>query len=217
MVNKKKIWLTDWQWSRWQMMCCAKIQKMSAELGLLGTDYTGVILGLCQNAIQMLPTLFCDQLHVSVEPADDFVNLHVIYKLTQMLETCWYESLQGRAGYIIYTYCMYTIKLKALILSIVFNYLRFLMMEIDCTKFFFFYYSLLVHVVARTDENFMDGTPILKSHNCCCSPRCKKKKKEKAFSAVVVCCCPSWMHKLNICNSGFAFICTSDIEHILMV
>lgn len=57
---------------------------------------------------------------------------------------------------------MYTIKLKALILSIVFNYLHFLMMKIDCTKFFFFFffYSLLVHVVARTDENFMDGTPI---------------------------------------------------------
>lgn len=33
------------------------------------------------------------------------------------------------------------------------------MMKIDCTKFFFYYYSL-VHVVARTYEHFMDGTPI---------------------------------------------------------
>lgn len=59
-----------------------------------------------------------------------------------------------------YTYCMYTIKLKALILSIV--YLRFLM-KIDCTVLSPFFYSLLVHVVARTGEDIMDGTPILMS------------------------------------------------------
>lgn len=123
----------------------------------------------------MLPPLFCDQLNVSVEPADNFVKLHVyiVHKLTQMFEACRYESLQGRAGYIIYTYCMYTVKLKALILSIVFNYLRFLMMKIDCTVLFL--YTLLVHVVARTGENFLDGTTLM-SHNCCCSARCKKNK-----------------------------------------
>ena len=135
-----------------------------------------------------------------------------IYKLTQMLETCWYESLQGRAGYIIYTYCMYTIKLKALILSIVFNYLRFLMMKIDCTVFFLlFFYSLLVHVVARTGENFMDGTH---QHSCHTAVQPGVKKREKGISAVV--CCPSWMHRLNICNSGFALICTADIQHLMV-
>lgn len=116
-------------------MCCdAEIHKTSAELFFVGTNETQ----LFKVSVKM-PFKSLDQLHVSVWHSWWLsVNLHVLYKLTQMLETCWYESLQGRAGYIIYTYCMYTIKLKALILSIVFNYLRFLMMKIDCTKLFFF-------------------------------------------------------------------------------
>lgn len=99
------------------------------------------------------------------------ISLHVPHELTQMSQTCRDESLQGRAGYIIYTYCMYTIKLKALILSIVFNYVRFLMMKIDCTKFFFFY-SLLVHVVARTYGTLWMVHQLLNPHSC--SSRCKK-------------------------------------------
>ena len=133
-----------------------------------------------------------------------------IYKLTQMLETCWYESLQGRAGYIIYTYCMYTIKLKALILSIVFNYLRFLMMKIDCTVFFFLFFACACCCQNR-QKLYGWYTPTLMSNSC--SARCKKKKK--GISAVV--CCPSWMHRLNICNSGFAIICIWVFTKMLKV
>lgn len=76
-------------------------------------------------------------------------SLHVFYELTPMLQDWPWESLQEE-GRVYYIYILYVHKLKALILSIVFNYLRFLMMKIDCTKFFFFI-ILLVHVVARTD------------------------------------------------------------------
>lgn len=93
---------------------------------------------------------------------------------------------------------MYTIKLKALILSIVFNYQCFLM-KIDCTKCLFFI-LLLVHVVARTDELY--GWYTKYSQQLLFILRCKKTKKIKGIVAVIV-CCPSRMHKLNICNSDF--------------
>lgn len=131
-----------------------------------------------------------------------------------MLETSWYESLQGRAGYIIYSYCMYTIKLKALILSIVFNYLRFLMMKIDCTEFVFFFILCLCMLPGQAKTLWMVHQYLCHT-TVAVQPGVKKKKKRKSISAAV--CRPSWMHKLNICNSGFALICTPDIEHILTV
>lgn len=80
----------------------------------------------------------------------------------------------GQGILYIYTYCMYTIKLKALILSIVFNYLRFLMMKIDCTVFVFLFFAC-----ACCCQNWRKlygwYTPTLMSHSC--SARCKKKKR----------------------------------------
>lgn len=119
----------DWKWRQIKQR---DLQQMRAEQLLLKTSENSVILS-------KFPSLFCDQLNFQWSSRWLSVVWLVFCELTQMLETCWYESLQGRAGYIIYTYCMYTMKLKALILSIVFNYLRFLMMKIDCIKFFFIF------------------------------------------------------------------------------
>lgn len=127
-----------------------------------------------------------------------------------MLQTCLWITTGGGQGifYInIYTYCMYTIKLKALILSIVFNYQCFLM-KIDCTKCLFFI-LLLVHVVARTDELY--GWYTKYSQQLLFILRCKKTKKIKGIVAVIV-CCPSRMHKLNICNSDFVSGFPSPLE-----
>lgn len=88
---------------------------------------------------------------------------------------------------------MYTIKLKALILSIVFNYQHFLM-KIDCTKcfgFFFIIMLLLVHVVARTDELY--GWYTKYSQQLLFILRCKKKQNKKKIKGIVavIVCCPS--------------------------
>lgn len=123
-----------------------------------------------------------------------------------MLQTCLWITTGGGQGifYInIYTYCMYTIKLKALILSIVFNYQRFLM-KIDCTKCFVFLLLFFCLCMLLPEQmNFMDGTQ--STHSSCSSSSGVKKKKTKKIKGIVavIVCCPSWMHKLNICNSDF--------------
>lgn len=123
-----------------------------------------------------------NELMTSCQFAWLYIYIHIyiykyIYKLTQMLETCWYESLQGRAGYIIYSYCMYTIKLKALILSIVFNYLLFLMMKIDCTEFFFLFFAC---ACCCQDRQKLSGW-YTNTHSChttvAVHPGVKRKKK----------------------------------------
>lgn len=114
----------------------------------------------------------------------------------------------GRAGlFYIYTYCMYTIKLKALILSIVFNCL-FPNDENRLYKvFFFFFYSLLVHVCRqnRWKKTFYGWYTHTHVTNCRSSCRCKKKRRIRSR-------CLWWMHKLNICNSAFwlPHLCTQS-------
>lgn len=81
------------------------------------------------------------------------------------------------------------------------------MMKIDCIKFFFY---LCLCMLLPEQTNVKDGTPTL-NHNCCCSPWCKK---EKDFCSHLL---PIMMHKLNICNSGFALIFTPDFEHSMQV
>lgn len=72
---------------------------------------------------------------------------------------------------------MYTIKLKALILSIVFNYQRFLM-KIDCTKCFVFLLLFFCLCMLLPEQmNFMDGTQ--STHSSCSSSSGVKKKKNK--------------------------------------
>lgn len=62
----------------------------------------------------------------------------------------------GQGILYIYIYILYVHKLKALILSIVFNYQHFLM-KIDCTKCFFI---LCLCMLLPEQMNFMDGTPV---------------------------------------------------------
>lgn len=135
---------------------------------------TMVELCFCGHAIEMLPQwnqlVTCCMFHISR-------GLLI-----------WITTGEGR--YIIYTYCMYTIKLRALILSIVFNYLRFLM-KIDCTKFFCI---LRLCMLPEQMKKVMDGTPILMSQLLTLV-----YKKRKLFLQSL----PIMMHKLNICNSGF--------------
>lgn len=85
---------------------------------------------------------------------------------------------------LLYRGCMYTLKLKALMLSIVLKYLRFLMMNIDCTKFFFFFFLLVVHVCFQ-DRTWMvhhchwtvhTGVKSQSSVVNCCLSRCTIKR-----------------------------------------
>lgn len=74
--------LTDGATSHWFMTTDLKKKKKK-------------ISSLCQNikaSHTVLWSVKCDQL----------TSMFYLYKVTQMLETCWYESLQGRAGYILY-------------------------------------------------------------------------------------------------------------------
>lgn len=78
-------------------------------------------------------------------------------------------------------------------------------MKIVCTVFFF---CLLVHVGQDTWTTVW-MVHQQSCHNHCHYVWCKSKRH--------LCSCPSWMHKLNIFNSGFALICISDTEHSLTV
>lgn len=159
----------------WQMkMLCAEIHKTSAELFLFW-EHMNLIFSRFPSKCSwnashtVLWSVTCLSLTQRNQPMTLSSVLHVVYKPTQMSETCWFESLQGRAGYIIYTYCMYTIKLKALILSIVFNYLHFLMMKIDCTKlvvFFFFFIILCLCMLSPEQMKTLWMVHQYESHNC---------------------------------------------------
>lgn len=115
----------------------------------------------------------------------------------------WITTGEGRVYYI---YILYVHKLKALILSIVFNYLRFLMMKIDCTKFFFFFLFLACACCCQNRQELYGWYTNSQVTTVALHPGVKNRK---GIFAVV--CYLSWMHKLNICNSGIVFYLYTSI------
>lgn len=92
--KRNKHWWTDGA-HRWQM----KLQGWAV-------CWKHLNLGYFRSLVKTLPTLFCDRLNVSCS-ADDSVDLHVYINWLRRWRPVD-ESLQGRAGYIIYIHTVCT-------------------------------------------------------------------------------------------------------------